>query len=195
MIEIDGLLWLVAAILICGAHALYLRAWRRERRQDLAWWKAYDERAGESHAEFMRALAHADQEASEGEGLEEVPVAAPPDVEIDAATQKILDEFDAYTRRRAREMLVPRAAAPLLQATRETAFRLGYKAGVFDLGAAFREGGVAVSQMHEVIAAAVAWRDSPRVDAGVLAGSNNVHEARLAAAVDAARAPVKESGS
>jgi hypothetical protein len=56
MIEIDGFLWFVAALIICGAHALYLRGWRRERRQSLAWWQGYNAEAQRRHCEFMIAV-------------------------------------------------------------------------------------------------------------------------------------------
>ena len=51
MIEIDGPLWFVGALLICGAHVLYLRGWRRERRTHLAWWQKYDANAQQRHEE------------------------------------------------------------------------------------------------------------------------------------------------
>jgi hypothetical protein len=56
VIEIDGPLWFVGAILVFALHALYLRSWRRERRADLAWWKRYDARAQRRHEEFTRAI-------------------------------------------------------------------------------------------------------------------------------------------
>jgi hypothetical protein len=109
-------------------------------------------------------------------------------LELDPATQKIVDDFDAQAKKRAVELLFRTANEPL-QATRESSFCLGYKAGVIDLGAALREEAVVdVARMAAVFAAACAWRDSPRVDASSLAGTVNVHEARLIAAVDAARA-------
>ena len=60
MIEIDGPLWFLGAIVICGAHVLYLRGWRREQRQSLAWWQAYDAEAEKRHQEFMRAISRDD---------------------------------------------------------------------------------------------------------------------------------------
>lgn len=54
MIEIDGFLWFVGALLICGVHALHLRGWRREQRQYQAWWKRYDAVAQQRHDAFMR---------------------------------------------------------------------------------------------------------------------------------------------
>jgi hypothetical protein len=112
--------------------------------------------------------------------------------EFDPATQKIIDDFDAHAKKRAAELLTCTDNEPL-QATRETSFCLGYKAGVVDLGAAHREEAVVdVARMAAVVAAACAWRDSPRVDAGSLAGTVSAHEARLIAAVDAARAARKE---
>lgn len=53
---VDGPLWLGFAVFICGAHALHIRSWRRERRAHLAWWKSYDERAQKRHDEMMRVL-------------------------------------------------------------------------------------------------------------------------------------------
>ena len=60
MIEIDGPLWFAGALLICGAHALYLRGWRREQCQRLAWWQKYDAGAQKRHDEFMRAIRRDD---------------------------------------------------------------------------------------------------------------------------------------
>jgi hypothetical protein len=119
-------------------------------------------------------------------------------LQIDPATQKIFDDFDAHAKRRAGELLARTENEPL-QATREISFCLGYKAGVIDLGAVHREEAVEavvdVAHMAAVLAAAIAWRDSPRVDAGSLAGTVNGYEARLIAAVDAARAARKEGSS
>lgn len=56
MIEIDGPLWFVGALLICGAHVRYLRSWRRDQRQSLAWWHKYDADAQKRHDEFMAAI-------------------------------------------------------------------------------------------------------------------------------------------
>jgi hypothetical protein len=56
VIEIDGPLWLAGALLICGAHVLYLRGWRREQRQYKAWWQNYDADAQKRHDDFMRAI-------------------------------------------------------------------------------------------------------------------------------------------
>jgi hypothetical protein len=120
-------------------------------------------------------------------------------LEIDPAAQKIVDDFDAYSKKRAEELLAPAEVIPLtglrrrLQAMRESSFCLGYKAGVIDLGAAHREEAIVdVARMATVVSAAIAWRDSPRVDASSLAGTVNAHEARLIAAIDAARAARKE---
>jgi hypothetical protein len=41
-IVIDGPLWFVGALVICGGLTCLLWSWRRERRADLAWWKKYD---------------------------------------------------------------------------------------------------------------------------------------------------------
>jgi len=116
-------------------------------------------------------------------------------LELDPATQKIVDDFDAYSKKRASELLTSSEIAPI-QAMRESAFCLGYKAGVIDLGAAHREESIVdVARMSAVFAAAIAWRDSAGVDASALAGTVNGHEARLIAAVDAARSARKEGSS
>lgn len=60
MIEIDGPIWFVGALLICGVHALYICGWRRERRQYQAWWQKHDAEAQHRHEEFMRALDDSD---------------------------------------------------------------------------------------------------------------------------------------
>jgi len=56
VITIDGFLWFVGALLACGAHALYLRGWRRERRQQQVWWQQYEAQAQARHEEFMSAI-------------------------------------------------------------------------------------------------------------------------------------------
>jgi hypothetical protein len=120
-------------------------------------------------------------------------------LELDPRTQKIVDDFDAYSKKRAAELLSSSEVAPLYSsswAMRESSFCLGYKAGVIDLGAAHREEPIVdVARMSAVFSAAIAWRDSARVDASSLAGTVNEHEARLIAAVDAARAARKEGSS
>ena len=60
MIEIDGPLWFAGAFLICGAHVLYLRSWRRDQRQSLAWWQKYDADAQKRHDEFMNVMGRDD---------------------------------------------------------------------------------------------------------------------------------------
>jgi hypothetical protein len=55
-IVIDGPLWFVGALVICGGLTCLLWSWRRERRADLAWWKKYDADANARHDEFMRAM-------------------------------------------------------------------------------------------------------------------------------------------
>jgi hypothetical protein len=52
---IDGPLWFFGAVIVCGAHVLYLRSWRREQIARLAWWQRYDADARKRHDEFMRA--------------------------------------------------------------------------------------------------------------------------------------------
>ena len=56
MIEIDGPLWFAGALLIFGAHVLYLRSWRRDQQQYKAWWQSYDARSQKRHEEFMHAI-------------------------------------------------------------------------------------------------------------------------------------------
>jgi hypothetical protein len=56
---IDGPLWFFGAVIVCGAHVLYLRSWRREQRQYRAWWRNYDAEAQRRHDEFLRAIGHA----------------------------------------------------------------------------------------------------------------------------------------
>jgi len=114
---------------------------------------------------------------------------------LDPKTQQIVDAFAAHAKKRFLELLGQREN-PHLQTTAEVSFCLGYKAGVVDLSAVQREEAVAdVARMAAVFAAAIAWRDSPRVDAGSLAGTVNSYEARLIDAVDAARAARKEGSS
>ena len=64
MIEIDGPLWFLGALLICGAHVLYLRGWRRERRAHQAWWQKYNTDAQTRHEAFMRALGGDDDNSA-----------------------------------------------------------------------------------------------------------------------------------
>lgn len=54
---IDGFGWFIAALLLCGLHALYIRDWRRERREQLAASARYDAESERRHQETMRALA------------------------------------------------------------------------------------------------------------------------------------------
>lgn len=56
MIEIDGFWWFVGALLICGLHVLYLRDWRRERREYIAWREKYNAAEQKRHDEFMRVM-------------------------------------------------------------------------------------------------------------------------------------------
>jgi DnaJ-domain-containing protein 1 len=80
VIEIDGLLWFIGAIVICGAFMLYLRGWRRDLRLSLAWWQVYDARAQRRHTEFMQALADEDEDDE--------------DDEVDASAEAVDDEDD-----------------------------------------------------------------------------------------------------
>lgn len=62
MFVIDGPLWFIGALIVCGLHALHLRAWLRERKAALAWWQDYDTRAKDRHEEFMRVMGAAPSE-------------------------------------------------------------------------------------------------------------------------------------
>ena len=64
MIVIDGPLWFLGALLICGAHVLYLRSWRHEQQLRQAWGQKYAADAQQRHEEFMRAMGR-----DEAEGL------------------------------------------------------------------------------------------------------------------------------
>jgi len=65
VIVIDGFLWFIGALIICGAHGLYLRSWRRERRAHQAWWQTYNTEAQTRHEAFMRAIGNIDDGALE----------------------------------------------------------------------------------------------------------------------------------
>lgn len=58
MIQINGLHWFIAALILCTVHTLHLRACRRERRKDLAWWQKYEADAKQRHASFMERTDH-----------------------------------------------------------------------------------------------------------------------------------------
>lgn len=72
-------------------------------------------------------------------------------IEIDPATQTIIDTFDEHAKKRFAELLGRTENAPL-QATREISFCLGYKAGVIDLGAALREQSVVDISQRLIVA-------------------------------------------
>lgn len=98
---------------------------------------------------------------------------------LDPAIQKIVDDFDAHARKRAAELLASTKNEPL-QETMVLTFCLGYKAGIVDLGAAFRERyGASIDQLASVFRAVIAWRDA--------AENGGVHEQQLVAAIDAVR--------
>ena len=123
-----------------------------------------------------------DEEDDEEVIQEEVDVAA---LELDPATQKIVDDFGAQAQKRASELL-PRSPDNMpLERIRDMAFCLGYKAGVIDLGAEHRQvSGAEIWQLVAVFAAACAWRDAKLADESAL-------EKRLIDAVDAVRAAKK----
>jgi hypothetical protein len=203
MTEIDGFWWFVLAILICGWHASFILSWRLERRASDAWWRKYDVESRLRHEALMRALAREndeddnedDEDGDENENEDEAGARDHAALELDPATQKIVDDFGALAKKRFTELLGRRDNG-ILQRAAEISFCLGYKAGVIDLGAAQREEAIVdVTRMAAVVTAAIAWRDSPRVDAGSLAGAVNGHEARLIGAIDAARAARKEGSS
>lgn len=109
-------------------------------------------------------------------------------LDIDPRTQKIIDAFDEHSRTRAAELLQGTELEPL-QSARERAFCIGYKAGVIDLSAAQRlDALLNTAHILTVFDMASTWRDSPDVDARFLAGTCDLAEARLIAAIDAARA-------
>ena len=60
MFVIEGPIWFVAALVICGWHALYICGWRRELRQHTAWWKKYDADAQKRHDAFMSVMKSTD---------------------------------------------------------------------------------------------------------------------------------------
>ena len=72
MFVIDGPIWFVGALLICGWHTYYLWGWRRERRAHLAWWKKYDADSQKRHDEFMRVMGDDEVEEQEPE-MKEIP--------------------------------------------------------------------------------------------------------------------------
>ena len=53
-IVIDGPLWFLAALVLCGGHTLFLLGWRREHRAHRAWLAKYDADASARHDAFMR---------------------------------------------------------------------------------------------------------------------------------------------
>lgn len=109
------------------------------------------------------------------------------ELDLDPATQKLVDDFDAQAKKRGAELLASTPNEPL-HVMRESAFCLGYKAGVVDLGSSIRERyGVSVEQLIRVYAAAVAWRDSPRVLDALSGEVPDAHERQLIGAIDATR--------
>lgn len=108
-------------------------------------------------------------------------------LELDPSTRQVVEDFDAHSKKRAAELLTSTSIEPL-QATREIAFCIGYKAGVIDLAASLRERhGVSIDQLETVFAAACAWRDSSWVPDAVRGKVSDVHAQQLAAVIDAAR--------
>lgn len=63
MIEVDGFLWFIGAIVVCAAHVLYLRSWRRDQIARQAWWLKYDTAAQKRHVEFMRVMDAAEAQS------------------------------------------------------------------------------------------------------------------------------------
>lgn len=53
---LDSFWWFVAAVCVCGWHALFLVGWRRESRERLQQWSAYDASAQRRHDEFITEL-------------------------------------------------------------------------------------------------------------------------------------------
>lgn len=58
--------------------------------------------------------------------------------DFDPATQKLIDDFDVHAKKRCAELLSASTNQPM-QAIRESAFCLGYKAGAIDLSASIRQ--------------------------------------------------------
>jgi len=56
---IIGLHWFIAALVIFGAHTLFLLNWQRESRERLAQWAKYDADSERRHQAFMAELARA----------------------------------------------------------------------------------------------------------------------------------------
>ena len=109
-------------------------------------------------------------------------------LELDPATQKIVDDFDAQAKKRVAELLPRSPHNEPLERIRDNAFCIGYKAGVIDLSNVQRlQTTVDFSQLVAVFEAACDWRDDPLMTSAL--------EAQLIAAVDAARASKKEGGS
>ncbi len=85
-----------------------------------------------------------------------------PEVE---AFEQLLANFNAQAKARAAEMLAMSSSNERLQAAREFAFCLGYKAGVVDFGSMLREQyGADFAQIIAVFEAACVWRDQSRAD-------------------------------
>jgi len=53
---IDGPVWFIGALVICGLHMCLLWGGRRERRAHHAWWVKYEADARARHDELMAAL-------------------------------------------------------------------------------------------------------------------------------------------
>lgn len=90
--------------------------------------------------------------------------------------QKIIDDFDALTKKRAKELLEASKAegkrGEILTAIRESAFCLGYKAGVIDSAPQYKI-------LLRVFEAASAWEADP----------TDATAAKLVAAIQEARKP------
>jgi hypothetical protein len=56
VIAIDGPWWFAGALLICGVHLLYLRGWRRERREYVTWRETYNAAEQERHDALMQVI-------------------------------------------------------------------------------------------------------------------------------------------
>lgn len=52
----DSIWWFVAAVVVCGLHALYLSDWQRESRARVEQWRAYDAASQKRHDEFMAEM-------------------------------------------------------------------------------------------------------------------------------------------
>lgn len=53
---IDGPLWFAAALIICGAHAIFLLSWQREYRRYRVYLERSEAEAQARHEAFMQTI-------------------------------------------------------------------------------------------------------------------------------------------